>query len=95
MRCSRRSHLQIHARKFNGSNQSDLTSFAISVTTGELKEFGFSLAAIGRLLSRVVLADLSHKTEQFELREINDQLTLIPRRDDYDEEFLSTVTSWD
>ena len=45
--------------------------------------------------SRVVLADLSHKTEQFELREINDQLTLIPRRDDYDEEFLSTVTSWD
>ena len=45
--------------------------------------------------SRVVLADLSHKTEQLELRQIDDLLTLIPLRDDYDEEFLSTVTSWD
>ena len=45
--------------------------------------------------SRLVLDDLSHKIEQLELSEIDDLLILIPRCDDYDEEFLTIVTSWD
>ena len=88
-------HLPIHVRKFNGANRDDLTSFAIAVTTGELREFGLSLAAIGRLLSRIDMDYLSHKTEQLELHQINDLIILVPKRDDYDEEFPTTVTSWD
>ena len=34
----------LHARRLNGSNQSNLPIFAIAVTTGELREFGLSLA---------------------------------------------------
>ena len=39
--------------------------------------------------------NLSHKTEQLELGEIDDLIILVPQRDDYDEEFPTTVTSWD
>ena len=95
MRCIRRYHLQIHARKFNVANRYDLTSFAITVTTGALREFGLSLATIGRLLSRVDMDGLSHKTEQLALGEIDDLIILVPQRDDYDEEFPTTLTSWD
>ena len=91
----RRHHLPIHARKFNGANWYDLTSFTIAVTTGELREFGLSIAAIGRLLSRIDMDDLSPKTEQLELGEIDDLIILVPQRDDYDKEFLTTVNSWD
>ena len=89
-----RHHLPIHARKFNGANRYDLTSLAIAVTTDELREFGLSLAAIGRLLSRIDMDDLTHKTEQLELDEIDDLIILVPQRDDCDEEFSTTVTSW-
>ena len=91
----RRHHLPIHARKFNDANRYDLTSFAIAFTTGEMREFGLSLAAIARLLSRIYIDDLSHKTERLELGEIDDLIILVPQRDDYDEEFPTTVTSWD
>ena len=61
---------------------------------GWLRKFGFSLAAIKRILSRVDIDDLSHKTEQFKLGEIEDLIILIPQRDNYDEEFPTIVTSF-
>ena len=54
----------------------------------------FSLAAIKRLLNRLDIDDLSHKTEQFKLGEIEDLIILIPQRDNYDEEFPTIVTSF-
>ena len=91
----RRHNRSIHARKFYGANRYDLTSFAIAFTTSALRELVFSLAAICRLFSRVDMNDLSHKKEQPELGEIDDLIILVPQRDDYDEEFPTTVTSWD
>lgn len=92
---TRRHHLQIHAHKFNVANRYDLTSFTITVTTGALREFGLSLATIGRLLSRVDMDGLSHKTEQLEPGEIDNLIILVPQHDDYDEYFPTTVNSWD
>ena len=91
----RRHNLPIHAKKFNGANRYDLTSFAVAMIVGELREYGISLASCGRLLSRIDLDDLSHKTEQLQLEEINELIVLIPQRDDYDEEFPTSVVSWD
>ena len=59
----RRHNLPIHAKKFNGANRYDLTSFAVAMIVGELREYGISLASCGRLLSRIDLDDLSHRTE--------------------------------
>ena len=91
----RRHNLPIHAKKFNGANRYDLTSFVVAMIVGELREYGISLASCGRLLSRIDLDDLSHKTEQLQLEEINELIVLIPQRDDYDEEFPTSVVSWD
>ena len=38
---------------------------------------------------------LSHMTAKLHLDEIEELIVLVPQRDDYDEEFLTTVTSWD
>ena len=73
----------------------DLTSFVVAMIVGELREYGFSLASCGRLLSRIDLDDLSYKTEQLQLEEINELIVLIPQRDNYDEGFPTSVVSWD
>lgn len=90
----RRHRLPIFARKFNGSNAYDLTSFAVAMVTGELKEYGISLANCGRLLSRINLDELGHKIDQLLLGEIDDLIVLVPQRSDYDEEFETVVSSW-
>jgi len=90
----RRHRLPIFARKINGSNAYDLTSFAVAMVTGELKEYGISLANCGRLLSRINLDELGHKIDQLLLGEIDDLIVLVPQRGDYDEEFDTVVTSW-
>lgn len=91
----RRHRLPIESRRFNGRNTYDLTSFAVSLVVGELKEFGISLSGCGRLLSRVDLDLLSHCVAKLHLDEIEELIVLVPQRDDYDEEFPTTVTSWD
>ena len=91
----RRHRLPIESRRFNGRNTYDLTSFAVSMVVGELKEFGLSLSSCGRLLSRVDLDLLGHCVAKLHLDEIEELIVLIPQRDDYDEEFPTTVTSWD
>ena len=65
------------------------------MVVGELREYGISLSNCGRLLSRIDLDDLSHKTAKLHLDAIEDLIVLVPHRDDYDEEFPTTVTSWD
>lgn len=85
-------NLPIHAKKFNGANLYDLTSFVVAIIVSGLREYGISLASCGRLLSRIDLDDLSHKTEQLQLEEINELIVLIPQRDDYDEE-LENITN--
>jgi hypothetical protein len=64
----------------------------VAIIVGGLREYGISLASCGRLLSRIDLDDLSHKTEQLQLEEINELIVLIPQRDDYDEE-LENITN--
>ena len=91
----RRHRLPIESRRFNGRNTYDLTSFAVSMVVGELKEFGLSLSSCGRLLSRVDLDLLGHCVAKLHLDEIEELIVLVPQRDDYDEEFPTTVTSWD
>ena len=91
----RRYRLPIESRRHNGRNTYDLTSFAVSMVVGELREYGISLSNCGRLLSRIDLDDLSHKTAKLHLDEIEELIVLVPQRDDYDEEFPTTVTSWD
>ena len=91
----RRHHLPIESRRNNGRNTYDLTSFAVSMVVGELREYGISLSGCGRLLSRIDLDDLSHKTAKLYLDEIEELIVLVPQRDDYDEEFPTAVTSWD
>ena len=91
----RRHRLPIFARKYNGANRYDLTGFAIAMVTGELKEYGISLAHCGRLLSRINLDELGLKIDQLLLGEIDDLIILVPQRDDYDEDFDTAVTSWD
>ena len=91
----RRYRLPIESRRHNGRNTYDLTSFAVSMVVGELREYGISLSNCGRLLSRIDLDDLSHKTAKLHLDEIEELNVLVPQRDDYDEEFPTTVTSWD
>ena len=90
-----RYRLPIESRRHNGRNTYDLTSFAVSMVVGELREYGISLSNCGRLLSRIDLDDLSHKTAKLHLDAIEDLIVLVPQRDDYDEEFPTTVTSWD
>ena len=91
----RRYRLPIESRRHNGRNTYDLTSFAVSMVVGELREYGISLSNCGRLLRRIDLDDLSHKTAKLHLDEIEELIVLVPQRDDYDEEFPTTVTSWD
>ena len=91
----RRHHLPIESRRHNNRNTYDLTNFAVSMVVGELREYGLSLSSCGRLLSRIDLDDLSHKTAKLHLDEIEELIVLVPQRDDYDEEFPTTVTSWD
>ena len=91
----RRHRLPIESRRHNGRNTYDLTSFAVSMVVGELREYDISLSNCGRLLSRIDLDDLSHKTAKLHLDEIEELIVLVPQRDDYDEEFPTTVTSWD
>ena len=91
----RRHRLPIESRRFNGRNTYDLVSFAVALIVGELKEFGISLSGCGRLLSRVDLDLLGHCAAKLHLDEIEELIVLVPQRDDYDEEFPTTVTSWD
>ena len=91
----RRHRLPIESRRFNGRNTYDLTSFAVSMVVGELKEFGLSLSSCGRLLSRVDLDLLGHCVAKLHLDEIEELIVLIPQRGDFDEDFPTTVTSWD
>ena len=91
----RRHELPIHSTRFGNGNKYDLTSFAVSMVIGELREYGLSLSSCGRLLSRVDLDDLSHKTARLYLDEIHDLIVLVPQRDDLDESFPTCVTSWD
>ena len=91
----RRHHLPIESRRHNGRNTYDLTSFAVSMVVGELREYGISLSSCGRLLSRIDLDHLSHKTAKLHLDEIEELIVLIPQRGDFDEEFPTTVTIWD
>ena len=91
----RRHELPIYSTRFGNGNQYDLTSFAVSMVIGELREYGLSLSSCGRLLSRVDLDDLSHKTAKLHLDEIHDLIVLVPQRDDLDESFPTCVTSWD
>ena len=91
----RRHRLPIESRRFNGRNTYDLTSFAVSMVVGELKEFGLSLSSCGRLLSRVDLDLLGHCVAKLLLDEIEELIVLVPQRGDFDEEFPTTVTSWD
>ena len=91
----RRHRLPIESRRFNGRNTYDLTSFAVSLVVGELKEFGLSLSSCGRLLSRVDLDLLGHCVAKLLLDEIEELIVLVPQRGDFDEEFPTTVTSWD
>ena len=91
----RRHRLPIESHRHNGRNTYDLTSFAVSMVVGELKEFGLSLSSCGRLLSRVDLDLLGHCVAKLHLDEIEELIVLVPQRDDYDEEFPTTVTSWD
>ena len=91
----RRHHLPIESRRHNGRNTYDLLSFAVSLIIGELREFFISLSSCGRLLSRIDLDELSHCIAKLHLDEIEELIVLVPQRDDYDEEFPTTVTSWD
>ena len=91
----RRHHLPIESRRHNGKNAYDLVSFAVALIVGELKAYGIPLSGCGRLLSRIDLDDLSHKTAKLHLDEIEELIVLIPQRGDFDEEFPTTVTSWD
>ena len=91
----RRHHLPIESRRHNGRNVYDLTSFAVSMVVGELKEFGLSLSSCGRLLSRVDLDLLGHCVAKLHLDEIEELIVLVPQRGDFDKEFPTTVTSWD
>ena len=91
----RRHRLPIESRRFNGRNTYDLTSFAVSMVVGELKEFGLSLSSCGRLLSRVDLDLLGHCVAKLLLDEIEELIVLVPQRGDFDEEFPTIVTSWD
>ena len=91
----RRHHLPIESRRNNGRNTYDLTSFAVSMVVGELREYGISLSGCGRLLSRIDLDDLSHKTAKLYLSEIDDLIVLVPQRGDLDESFPTSVTGWD
>nr|BDD45386.1 hypothetical protein 18 [Paracoccaceae bacterium] len=91
----RRHRLPIESRRHNGRNTYDLTSFAVSMVVGELREYGISLSNCGRLLSRIDLDELSHCIAKLHLDEIEELIVLVPQRDDYDEEFPTTVTSWD
>ena len=91
----RRHDLPIKSRRHNGRNTYDLTSFAVSMVVGELREYGISLSGCGRLLSRIDLDELSHCIAKLHLDEIEELIVLVPQCGDYDEEFPTTVTSWD
>jgi len=90
----RRHHLPIESRRHNGRNTYDLLSFAVSLIIGELREFFISLSSCGRLLSRIDLDLLGHCIAKLHLDEIEELIVLVPQRDDFDEEFPTSVTSW-
>ena len=91
----RRHHLPIESRRHTGRNTYDLTSFAVSMVVGELREYGIPLSGCGRLLSRIDLDELSHCIAKLHLDEIEELIVLVPQRGDFDKEFPTTVTSWD
>ena len=61
----RRHRLPIHSTRLNGGNRYDLVSFCVSMAVHELREYGLSLASIGRLLRQIDLDELSITAEQF------------------------------
>ena len=90
----RRHHLPIESRRHNGKNAYDLVSFAVALIVGELRTCEISLASCGRLLRRVDLDAMAHLVAKLALHEIDCLIALIPQRDDFDEEFPTSVTSW-
>ena len=91
----RRHHLPIESRRHNGRNTYDLVSFAVALIVAELKAYGIPLSGCGRLLSRIDLDLLGHCVAKLYLDEIEELIVLIPQRGDFDEDFPTTVTSWD
>ena len=90
----RRHRLPIESRRHNGRNTYDLTSFAVSMVVGELREYGLSLACCGRLMARIDLDHLRHMIDRLEIGEINELIVLIPQQNELDQEFPPAVSSW-
>ena len=65
------------------------------MVVGEVREYDISLSGCRRLLSRIDLDDLSHKTAKLHLDEIDDLIVLVPQCGDLDESFPTSVTGWD
>ena len=72
-----------------------MCSFAVSLVIGESRGYYIPLPGCGRLLSRIDLDELSHCLAKLHLGQVDDLIVLVPQRDDYDEDFPTTVTSWD
>ena len=90
----RRHRLPIHSTRLNGGNRYDLVSFCVSMCVHVLRAYQLSLAAVGRLLRKINLNELSIKTEQFREGKIDHLIVLIPQQANLDETFNTIVTSW-
>ena len=89
-----RHNLPIKAQKCGALNGYDIASFAMALCVGELKRFGISLNAIGRLLKRVDLERLSVLIDQLAVGEISELIVLVPHGGSSDD-IPTCVTSWE
>ena len=88
----RRHELLILSARFNDGNRCDLVSFFASMCVRELREYQLSLAAIGRMLRRVDLDELSINTEDFRESLVDFLIVLLAQQSDLDESFFECVT---
>ena len=90
----KRHNLPIEAQRCGSLNGYSITAFAMALCVGELKRFGISLNAIGRLLKRINLERLSVLIDQLSVGEISELIVLVPHGS-LSDSIPTCVTSWE
>ena len=81
-------------RTIRGSNRYDLGDVVLALAIGELKSYGFAMATAAELIKRVDLAIFRAVLDEFTVGAVDRLIICIPQASDLDEDFPTTLTSW-
>ena len=81
-------------RTIRGSNRYDLGDVVLALAIGELKSYGFAMATAAELIKRIDLDIFRAVLDEFTVGAVDRLIICIPQASDLDEDFPTTLTSW-